>query len=210
MTIGCGNLGAPPQPPVRVVERRARGRPRRGPAPLRASARLRSPSTPEAARGARWPSATAVRQLERAGLDLVAPRRATPRRPPPAPGGTTAGRGGAGPGSRCRRRTGARPGVRKTLIGQPPCPVSDWTASMYSASTSGRSSRSTLIATKPAFSSSRRGRILERLALPSRGTSGRRRSRPTGRSADRASVARSSASAPQGYQSTGSWACWSR
>ena len=42
-------------------------------------------------------------------------------------------------------------GSRKTVIGHPPLPVTAWTASMYTASTSGRSSRSTLMLTKPAF-----------------------------------------------------------
>ncbi len=36
-------------------------------------------------------------------------------------------------------------------MGQPPCPVAAWTASMYTASTSGRSSRSTLTLTKCSF-----------------------------------------------------------
>jgi hypothetical protein len=44
-----------------------------------------------------------------------------------------------------------RPGVAKTFSGHPPCPVIAWTASMYSASTSGRSSRSTFTQTKRAF-----------------------------------------------------------
>ncbi len=39
-------------------------------------------------------------------------------------------------------------------MGQPPCPVAACTASMYTASTSGRSSRSTLTLTKCAFISS--------------------------------------------------------
>ena len=54
-------------------------------------------------------------------------------------------------GSRCRRRRARPSGVRKTVIGQPPLPVSACTASMYSASMSGRSSRSTLILTKFSF-----------------------------------------------------------
>jgi hypothetical protein len=41
--------------------------------------------------------------------------------------------------------------VRKTVIGQPPLPVSETTASMYSESTSGRSSRSTFTFTKRSF-----------------------------------------------------------
>lgn len=36
-------------------------------------------------------------------------------------------------------------------MGQPPCPVAACTASMYTASTSGRSSRSTLTLTKCVF-----------------------------------------------------------
>jgi hypothetical protein len=39
-----------------------------------------------------------------------------------------------------------------TVIGQPPWPVIATVASMYTASTSGRSSRSTLMQTKSAFS----------------------------------------------------------
>jgi len=41
----------------------------------------------------------------------------------------------------------------KTVIGQPPWPVMAWVAVMYTASTSGRSSRSTLIDTRLSFSS---------------------------------------------------------
>ena len=40
------------------------------------------------------------------------------------------------------------------LIGHPPEPVMAWTASMYTASTSGRSSRSTLMETNDALSTS--------------------------------------------------------
>ena len=40
-----------------------------------------------------------------------------------------------------------------TVIGQPPWPVMAWVAVMYTASTSGRSSRSTLMATRFSFSS---------------------------------------------------------
>jgi hypothetical protein len=36
-------------------------------------------------------------------------------------------------------------------MGQPPCPVMAWTASMYTASTSGRSSLSTLTFTNNSF-----------------------------------------------------------
>jgi len=41
--------------------------------------------------------------------------------------------------------------MRKTVIGQPPCPVSAVTASMYSPSRSGRSSRSTFTFTYRSF-----------------------------------------------------------
>jgi len=44
--------------------------------------------------------------------------------------------------------------VSHTLIGQPPDPVVAWTKVMYTRSTSGRSSRSTLIDTNPALSTS--------------------------------------------------------
>jgi hypothetical protein len=43
--------------------------------------------------------------------------------------------------------------VQKTLSGHPPWPVIAWTASMYSASTSGRSSRSTFTHTNASFMS---------------------------------------------------------
>ena len=49
-------------------------------------------------------------------------------------------------------KNGLRSGVSHTLIGQPPAPVVAWTNAMYTRSTSGRSSRSTLIATKCRFS----------------------------------------------------------
>jgi hypothetical protein len=48
-------------------------------------------------------------------------------------------------------KNGSPAGVRKTVIGQPPWPVSDTTASMYTESRSGRSSRSTLTQTKCSF-----------------------------------------------------------
>ena len=38
-----------------------------------------------------------------------------------------------------------------TVIGHPPRPVRAWTASMYTASTSGRSSRSTFTLTNSSF-----------------------------------------------------------
>ena len=100
-------------------------------------------------------------------------------------------------------------GVRKTVIGQPPLPVSICTASMYTASRSGRSSRSTLMLTKPSFiraamvSFSKDSRsmtwhqwqaeypMLSRMGLSS-------------------ALARARASSPHGYQSTGFWACCNR
>jgi hypothetical protein len=42
-------------------------------------------------------------------------------------------------------------GVVNVVIGQPPCPVIAVVAAMCTASTSGRSSRSTLTQTNPAF-----------------------------------------------------------
>jgi hypothetical protein len=48
-------------------------------------------------------------------------------------------------------KNGSPPGVSKTVIGQPPWPLSATTASMYTASTSGRSSRSTFTLTKRSF-----------------------------------------------------------
>ena len=44
-------------------------------------------------------------------------------------------------------KNGSLSGVMNTVIGQPPWPVMAWVAVMYTESTSGRSSRSTLIAT---------------------------------------------------------------
>lgn len=51
------------------------------------------------------------------------------------------------------QKNGVPSGVAKTVIGHPPWPVIAWVAVMYTASTSGRSSRSTLTATKPALTS---------------------------------------------------------
>ena len=48
-------------------------------------------------------------------------------------------------------KKGSPSGVRKTVIGQPPWPVSAWVAFISTASTSGLSSRSTLTLTKPWF-----------------------------------------------------------
>ena len=59
-----------------------------------------------------------------------------------------AGRRGHRAGSRCRRRTAQPSAVMNTVMGQPPCPVMAWTAVMYTESTSGRSSRSTLMLMK--------------------------------------------------------------
>ena len=49
-------------------------------------------------------------------------------------------------------KNGVPSGSRNTVIGQPPLPVSACTACMYTASTSGRSSRSTFTLTNRAFS----------------------------------------------------------
>lgn len=49
------------------------------------------------------------------------------------------------------QKKGRPSGVRKQVIGQPPCPVRATVAFMYTASMSGRSSRSTLMQTNPAF-----------------------------------------------------------
>ena len=50
------------------------------------------------------------------------------------------------------QKNGWPSGVRKHVIGQPPDPVMACVTSMYTASTSGRSSRSTFTLTKPALS----------------------------------------------------------
>ena len=77
-------------------------------------------------------------------------------------------------------------------------------------STSGRSSRSTLIEMKRSFRNGRHLRRPRTTRAPSRGTSGRRRSRPTGRPAGRPPRAAAKASSPQGYHATGLCACCSR
>ena len=48
-------------------------------------------------------------------------------------------------------KNGSPAGVMKTVIGHPPCPDSATTASMYTASRSGRSSRSTFTFTNRSF-----------------------------------------------------------
>ena len=48
-------------------------------------------------------------------------------------------------------KKGRRSGVMKIVSGQPPLPVIIWQAAMYTASMSGRSSRSTLMQTKVSF-----------------------------------------------------------
>ena len=96
-----------------------------------------------------------------------------------------------------------------TVIGHPPCPVIEVVACMYTASTSGRSSRSTLMHTKCSFmyaaerSSSNDSCAITwhqwQAAYPTLSS--------TGRSRSRASV---NASGPHSHQSTGLSACWSR
>ena len=49
-------------------------------------------------------------------------------------------------------QNGSRSGVSSTVSGHPPCPVIAWHTAMYTASTSGRSSRSTLMQTNALFS----------------------------------------------------------
>ena len=74
------------------------------------------------------------------------------RRPTPAAATRTpAARRSRPPGSTSPRRTAAGPAVSHTLIGHPPRRVSSCTAVMYVWSTSGRSSRSTLMQTNPSF-----------------------------------------------------------
>src|ERR1035441_10092333 len=106
-------------------------------------------------------------------------------------------------------KNGFNSGVRSTDIGQPPEPVIACKADIYTESTSGRSSRSTLMHTKYSFnsfascSSSKLSRsitwhqwqvlypIERKIGLFSRHDF-------------------SNASSPHGYQSTGLCACWSR
>ena len=76
---------------------------------------------------------------------------------------------------------GLRSGVSQTLMGHPPAPVVACTKVIYTRSTSGRSSRSTLIGTKSRLRSAAMPRPRTTRA-PSHGTSGRSRSRSTGRS----------------------------
>lgn len=100
-------------------------------------------------------------------------------------------------------------GVVKTVIGQPPCPVSAWVAAMYTLSTSGRSSRSTFTQTKSAFScaavvsSSKDSCAITwhqwQAAYPTETSTGTPRSRASAK-----------ASSPHSRQSTGLSACCSR
>ena len=93
IVIGCGNLGAPPQPPLRRVERRARAadgaasssRGRSAPGRRTASLRLLAPTSASTSRAAGCLDLRA----------LLAPGRADAR---PAPGGTTACRDAASSG----------------------------------------------------------------------------------------------------------------
>src|SRR5215469_15832475 len=96
-----------------------------------------------------------------------------------------------------------------TVIGQPPRPVIAWVAVMYTASTSGRSSRSTLIATRCSFiSAAVAGSSNDSCAItwhqwhaeyPTESSTGTSRCR-----------ACSNASSDHGHQSTGLPACCSR
>ena len=80
---------------------------------------------------------------------------------------------------------------------------------MYTASTSGRSSRSTFTLTKRR-SSRRRPRRPRSTRGPSRGTSGTPSSRPTAAPGTSRRRASANASGPHGYQSTGLSRCWRR
>ena len=104
---------------------------------------------------------------------------------------------------------GSPSGVRKHVIGQPPWPVIACVAAMYTASMSGRSSRSTLMLTKFAFitaavsASSNDSCAITwhqwHAAYPTESRIGTFRR-----------FASASASAPHCHQSTGLSACWSR
>ena len=159
IVIGCGNFGAPAPPAVRRVERALdrRESPRQAP-PATADPRVgrtRPAGSRRAPRRAVPPAAsTSARcsvQARRTPVEHLAERRHPVAR--------------RCPGSRSRRRTAGRPASGRRSSASRPGPVIAWTAPMYSWSTSGRSSRSTLIGTKWALSVRGRRLVLERLAL---------------------------------------------
>src|SRR3984957_13323264 len=96
-----------------------------------------------------------------------------------------------------------------TVIGQPPCPVIAWVADMYTASMSGRSSRSTLIATTLSLTTAATDGSSNdscaitwhqwQAAYPTESSTGTSRRR-----------ASANASSDHGHQSTGLSACCSR
>ena len=98
------------------------------------------------------------RVVAQAGDDRVRPARApcrvrrARRGPPPGrPTRTRAARSGRPGGKYVPPTMGLRSGCSHTLIGQPPLPVVACTKVMYTRSTSGRSSRSTLTLTNSSF-----------------------------------------------------------
>ena len=76
-------------------------------------------------------------------------------------------------------KNGSPCGVRKTVSGQPPGTPIAWAALMYTESTSGRSSRSTLMLTKSCVHEGRDLRRSRTTRGPSRGTSDTRCTRST-------------------------------
>ena len=104
---------------------------------------------------------------------------------------------------------GSWPGVRKTLSGQPPWPVAAWQARWYTSSMSGLSSLSTFMLTKLAFMKP----AISAFSKESCSMTWHQWQElyPTLKNMGMSCLsARSSASGPHGYQSTGLPACCSR
>ena len=204
IVIGCGNFGALPHPPLRVsnavdrcaVDRRVEQRPGAGVACPAA----RSRAAPRARRPAAPPASSTL------GPSARARRRSTP---------SSTWRNDGIP---CRgvvrevRAAVERPAVRGQEHGHRPA-----------AAAGHRLDRAHVelveVRALLAIHLDRHEMLVEDRApwprprttrAPSRGTSGRPRSRSTGRSAGPAASRGPSASGPHGYQSTGLCACWSR
>ena len=142
--MAWGNLGARPKPPQAgiVLATRSGRRPRRGaPRPGRAWSGRLTRCGPMAA--VSWPAwSTSSPRPVAPGVGRR--RRHSSTKPGmPAPG--------AAAGSRCRRRTAGRRGSGTRSSASRPGRSCACTASMYTASTSGRSSRSTLTLTNSSF-----------------------------------------------------------
>ena len=140
MAMVWGNFGAPPNPPHSRSWRASSWR--RGPASRPRPGRAPPPPSAGSRRGAAIPSASpsrSARRLRQASSTAWHTSRNEGR--PWAPWR----------GKYVPVKNGLPSGVRKAVRGQPPDPVMACNASMYTASTSGRSSRSTLTATNRSF-----------------------------------------------------------